>query len=45
MPPIRLYFRHLIHTDQLEVFEFEMKTNPDKQKKTINRLRNKSSKT
>ena len=38
-PPVRLYFKHHLPTDEMYVFEFEMKTSPEKQKKTINKLR------
>ncbi|MBI4150571.1 hypothetical protein HY492_00435 [Candidatus Woesearchaeota archaeon] len=40
-PPIRLYYRHVRETNELEVFEYEMKTSPKKQKKTIGILRHK----
>ena len=43
-PPLRIYFRHLIDTNELELFEFQMKTSVKKQKKTINKIRNKLSK-
>ena len=42
-PPIRLYFRYIFSTDELQVFEFEMKKRPIKQKKTISKLRKKLS--
>ncbi|MDO8643109.1 MAG: hypothetical protein Q7R76_06045 [Candidatus Woesearchaeota archaeon] len=38
-PPVRLYFKHHLATNEMYVFEFEMKTSPKKQKKTINKLR------
>ena len=38
-PPLRLYYRHIRETDELHVFEYEMKTSPGKQRKTIYRLR------
>ncbi len=41
-PPIRLYFKHNKNTDDIYVFEFEMKTSKEKQQKTINRLKQKS---
>ena len=34
-PPIRLYFKHNKPTNEIYVFEFEMKTSPEKQKATI----------
>ncbi len=43
-PPIRLYFKHNNKTDEIYVFEFEMKTSKKKQKKTINKIRHKSKK-
>jgi len=44
-PPIRLYYKHIRSADEIKVFEFEMKTGPRKQKKTISRIKKKSSKT
>lgn len=38
-PPIRLYYRHVHGSSELQVFEYEMKTSPEKQKKTIGKLR------
>jgi len=38
-PPIRLYYKHNIHTNEIYVFEFEMKTSPEKQERTISRLK------
>lgn len=38
-PPLRLYYKHKRDTDELYVFEFEMKTSSQKQKKTISRLK------
>ncbi len=40
-PPLRLYYRHVKETDELWVFEYEMKTSEKKQKNTIGRLRSK----
>ena len=37
-PPIRLYYIHVIDSDELYVFEYEMKTSENKQQKTINRI-------
>ena len=44
-PPIRLYFVPSPNSNEIKVFEFEMKTSPEKQKETINKLRKKISKT
>lgn len=41
-PPIRLYFKHNKHTDAIYVFEFEMKTSPEKQQSAITRVRQKA---
>ena len=41
-PPIRLYYKHNKSTNEIYVFEFEMKTSPEKQKATIIRLKNKT---
>ena len=41
-PPIRLYFKHNKQTNEIYVFEFEMKTSPERQQQTINKLRQKS---
>ncbi len=38
-PPIRLYFKHKIQTGEIYVFEYEMKTSPEKQRFTIAKLR------
>ena len=40
-PPIRLYFKHNNKTDELYLFEFEMKTSEKKQNKTIQKIRDK----
>ena len=40
-PPIRLYYKHNKSTNEVYVFEFEMKTSPEKQKATIIKLKNK----
>ena len=42
-PPIRLYFKHNKTTNEIYVFEFEMKTSPEKQKATIIKLKKKLS--
>ncbi len=41
-PPIRLYFKHVKETDELYVFEFEMKTSGKKQQKSIRQLQDKA---
>ena len=41
-PPIRLYFKHIQQTNEIYVFEFEMKTSPKKQKTTIGKIRQKA---
>lgn len=38
-PPLRLYYKHKKDTNEIYVFEFEVKTSPQKQKKTISRLK------
>lgn len=38
-PPIRLYYKHIRETNEIYVFEYEMKTSEEKQKKTIHKLR------
>ena len=42
-PPIRLYYKHNKSTNEVYVFEFEMKTSPEKQKATIIKLKKKTS--
>lgn len=37
-PPVRLYYKHMKETDELYVFEYEMKTSEKKQEKTIHKL-------
>ena len=41
-PPLRLYYKHNKSTNEMYVFEFEMKTSPEKQKATIIRLKKKA---
>jgi len=41
-PPIRLYFKHNKTTNEIYVFEFEMKTSLEKQKATITKLKKKA---
>ena len=41
-PPIRLYYKHNKSTNEIYVFEFEMKTSPEKQKATIIKLKKKT---
>ena len=42
-PPIRLYFKHNLSTNEIYVFEFEMKTSGKEQQKTIDKIRKKAS--
>jgi hypothetical protein len=41
-PPLRLYYKHVRETDELYVFEYEMKTSAQKQQKTIQKLQQKA---
>jgi len=41
-PSIRLYFKHVKNTNQIYVFEYEMKTSATRQRKTIGKLKEKS---
>ncbi len=41
-PPLRLYFKHNKTTNEIYVFEFEMKTSEKKQKKTISKIKHKT---
>ncbi len=41
-PPIRLYFKIIEYSQEVYVFEYEMKTSKGKQKNTINKIRLKS---
>jgi hypothetical protein len=41
-PPIRMYFKHKIETNEIYLFEYEMKTSEKKQKDTINRIKRKA---
>lgn len=43
-PPLRLYYVPSVETKEIKIFEFEMKTSPEKQKGTIKELREKLSK-
>lgn len=38
-PPIRLYFKHNKQTNEIYIFEFEMKTSPEKQQATIEKIK------
>jgi len=40
-PPIRLYYKHNKKTNEIYVFEYEMKTSKDKQQGTINKIKKK----
>ena len=42
-PAIRLYFKHNKEFDEIYVFEFEIKTSKEKQKKTISKIKHKAS--
>lgn len=41
-PPIRLYFKHVKNSDQIYVFEYELKTSTTKQRATIKKIKEKS---
>jgi hypothetical protein len=41
-PPVRLYFKHDRNTNEIKVFEFEMKTSKKKQQQTIQRIKYKA---
>lgn len=41
-PPIRLYFKHNRQTNEIYVFEFEMKTSQERQQITIEKMRQKA---
>ena len=41
-PPIRLYYKHNLTTNELYVFEYEMKTSLEKQHQTIEKIKRKS---
>ena len=41
-PPLRLYFKHNKQTDEIYVFEFEMKTSKEKQQTTIKRIKHRA---
>ena len=41
-PPIRLYFKHNRQTNEIYVFEFEMKTSSQKQQATIEKVKQKA---
>jgi len=38
-PPIRLYYKHNLSTNEIYIFEYEMKTSEKKQNKTIEKIR------
>ncbi len=40
-PPLRLYYRHNKYTNEIYLFEYEMKTSEKKQQRTIERIRKK----
>lgn len=41
-PPLRLYYKHVEDTDQIYVFEYEMKSSVKRQRKTVDKLKKKS---
>ncbi len=41
-PPLRLYFKHKLDTNEIYLFSFEMKTSEQKQRESIERIRFKS---
>lgn len=43
-PPLRLYFKHHKLTNEIYVFEFEMKTSVEKQNQTLRKIKGKISK-
>ena len=43
-PPIRLYFKHNIQTNEIYIFEFEIKTSEEKQQTTIEKIKKRISK-
>lgn len=42
LPLLRLYFKHVLQTNEIYIFEFEMKTSSKKQHATLQRLRKKT---
>ena len=38
-PPLRLYFKHNLHTNEIYIFEYEMKTSEEKQRLTLTKIR------
>ena len=40
-PPIRLYYKHNIPTNEIYVFEYEMKTSEGRQQNTIEKIKKK----
>ena len=40
-PPMRLYFKPKVNSNEIYIFEFEMKTSEKKQQKTITKLNKK----
>ena len=40
-PPIRLYYRHNIVSNEIYVFEYEMKTSEERQSNTIEKIKKK----
>ena len=40
-PPIRLFYKHNIETDEIYIFEYMMKTSQEKQQSVIEKIRKK----
>ena len=38
-PPIRLYFKHVKETNEIYIFEYEMKSSEKKQEKTVQKIK------
>ena len=38
-PPLRLYYKHNLSTNEIYIFEYEMKTSEKKQNRTIEKIR------
>jgi mRNA-degrading endonuclease RelE of RelBE toxin-antitoxin system len=41
-PPLRLYYKHDRDTNEVYIFQYEMKTSQDSQQKTIDKIRHKA---
>lgn len=42
-PPIRLYYKHVLDSKEIYIFEYELKTSKTRQKKTIKKLKQRES--